>query len=83
MKAFALLFALSTLSVQAQTYFHTRIGNFDYWHGSDGYSGYGQSIGNQYYFHDNYGSGSGTRIGNQDYFQYFPYSTNNDEDQGN
>jgi hypothetical protein len=56
----------------AQSYTHQRIGNFDYWNGSNGYSGSGQQIGNQYYYHDNYGSGYGQRIGNFDYYHYTP-----------
>jgi hypothetical protein len=59
----------TAISASAQNYTHQRIGNFDYYSGSDGYSGTGQSIGNFYYYNDNQGNNwTGQRIGNFDYW---------------
>lgn len=75
MKKLFLILAISiagSLASHAQSYYGYRLGNTDYWSGSNGYSGSGYQLGNQYYYQDNYGSGSGYRLGNGYYYNYTP-----------
>jgi hypothetical protein len=63
----------TAISASAQNYTHTRIGNTDFYNGSNGYSGTGTQIGNSYFYHDNQGnSATGTRIGNTDFWHNNP-----------
>ena len=56
-------------SALAQNYTGQHLGNFDYWNGSNGYSGTGQRIGYFYYYNDNAGNNwTGQRIGNFEYW---------------
>jgi hypothetical protein len=58
MKLKTIVFGLLLLAGSSfgQTYYGQRLGNTDYIYGSNGYQGYEQQFGNQYYYHDNTGN---------------------------
>jgi len=66
-------------AVADETYFHMRMGDFDYWAGPNGQEATGQQIGNFYYLDGSYldcnaerhhFSGTGYRVGDFDYFDF-------------
>jgi hypothetical protein len=72
----SLLTLLATLSLSgaafAGSWTHYRVGNNDYWNGSNGESYSGYSVGNNYYWsgtdrNGQYHSGSSYRVGNYTY----------------
>jgi len=76
MKALLLIWGATIMMASAQNYTGQRIGNFDYWHGSNGYQGTGQQIGPNYYYHDNQGNNwTGQSVGGFQYWHNnrFPY----------
>lgn len=56
-------------SASAQTYYNSnRLGNYEYYNGSDGYSGSRNRLGNYEYYHDNRGNNCTTsHVGNYAY----------------
>lgn len=59
-------------SAYAQSYTINRLGNTDFVNGSNGYQGYGQQLGETYFYNDSYGSGYANRLGNTTFYNYTP-----------